>query len=268
MRSLLTPGLLIAAFAALGFPKTVLAQNTCLPQHVCAFSTDHFNPDGSRAVHVILRTDDDLTTHFNVQAPGASQFEVARGGSFDFLVPPSGATTFNVEACNGGGVAGSNCDGWANFVHMLTCPSGLVWRESFDGDATCVPPDQRFRLANGNCRSGFVWRDSFSGDNVCVTPAERNAAKAAAAKAVPPPRKVVALGRAHLATAISDVDVYNGPDGNVFAIIGMLPMNAVGIVAKHQTGFYELKFNSGQVQSANGQPVTIGWVAEDHLKVK
>jgi hypothetical protein len=57
------------------------------------------------------------------------------------------------------------------------CPSGLVWRERFEGDAACVPPSERFRLEDGTCRSGYVWRDSFSGDNVCVTPAQRAAAK-------------------------------------------------------------------------------------------
>jgi hypothetical protein len=60
------------------------------------------------------------------------------------------------------------------------CAPGLVWRERFEGDSVCVPPDQRFKLANGTCRSGYVWRDSFPGDGVCVTPAQRAKAKAAA----------------------------------------------------------------------------------------
>ncbi len=34
------------------------------------------------------------------------------------------------------------------------CPSGLVWRERFAGDYMCVPPEQRYKLDNGNCRSG------------------------------------------------------------------------------------------------------------------
>jgi hypothetical protein len=58
-----------------------------------------------------------------------------------------------------------------------SCPSGLVWRERFEGDGVCVPPSERFRLENGTCRSGYVWRDSFPGDNVCMTPAQRATAK-------------------------------------------------------------------------------------------
>jgi hypothetical protein len=57
------------------------------------------------------------------------------------------------------------------------CAPGLVWRERFTGDAVCVTPDQRYKLANGTCRSGYVWRDSFPGDGVCVTPAQRAQAK-------------------------------------------------------------------------------------------
>jgi hypothetical protein len=53
------------------------------------------------------------------------------------------------------------------------CASGLVWRERFAGDYLCVPPEQRYKLDNGNCRSGYVWRESFDGDTTCVPPAER-----------------------------------------------------------------------------------------------
>src|SRR5207237_582808 len=28
------------------------------------------------------------------------------------------------------------------------CPSGQVWRDTFDGDSVCVRPDERHRLAN------------------------------------------------------------------------------------------------------------------------
>ena len=62
------------------------------------------------------------------------------------------------------------------------CPSGLVWRDRFEGDGVCVPPSQRWKMEDGTCRAGYVWRDSFPGDGVCVTPARRAAAKAAAAK--------------------------------------------------------------------------------------
>jgi hypothetical protein len=62
-----------------------------------------------------------------------------------------------------------------------TCQAGMVWRDSFEGDAFCVTPDERYRLPDGTCRSGYVWRDTFPGDNVCVTPQKRATAKGAAA---------------------------------------------------------------------------------------
>src|ERR1700704_14093 len=32
----------------------------------------------------------------------------------------------------------------------LTCKSGYVWREGFDGDGVCVPPDRRQETLNQN----------------------------------------------------------------------------------------------------------------------
>ena len=61
----------------------------------------------------------------------------------------------------------------SNAVAAALCASGLVWRERFDGDAVCVPPDQRWKLENGYCRSGYVWRERFNGDSVCVPPQQR-----------------------------------------------------------------------------------------------
>ena len=64
------------------------------------------------------------------------------------------------------------------------CPSGLVWRERFDGDTVCVLPGERDEnrrkrgLATApasQCPSGLVWRERFDGDTVCVTPLERDA---------------------------------------------------------------------------------------------
>src|SRR5581483_1833956 len=64
------------------------------------------------------------------------------------------------------------------------CPSGLVWRERFDGDTVCVLPGERDanRRRRGlpvgqasACPSGLVWRERFDGDTVCVTPPERDA---------------------------------------------------------------------------------------------
>ncbi|MBL8551994.1 MAG: PAN domain-containing protein [Hyphomonadaceae bacterium] len=68
-----------------------------------------------------------------------------------------------------------------------SCQSGFVWREAFDGDTVCVPPETRAqtwndnaqagaRVAPGaapNCLSGYVWREARDGDVVCVTPQTR-----------------------------------------------------------------------------------------------
>ncbi|MER6252449.1 hypothetical protein ABT224_13935 [Streptomyces sp. NPDC001584] len=76
----------------------------------------------------------------------------------------------------GGGASGPN-----------TCKPGYVWRDSFDGDALCVTPEERQRVHDANpnrqpgggasgpstCKPGYVWRDSYNGDALCVTPEER-----------------------------------------------------------------------------------------------
>ncbi|MFF2192523.1 hypothetical protein [Streptomyces sp. NPDC058157] len=73
----------------------------------------------------------------------------------------------------------------------LPCPSGYVWRDSYDGDALCVTPAERDRVhaLNPNrqpgggaygpwtCKPGYVWREKWVGDTLCVTPAERDRAK-------------------------------------------------------------------------------------------
>jgi hypothetical protein len=67
------------------------------------------------------------------------------------------------------------------------CPTGLVWRERFDGDTVCVLPAERdanrrqrgLPVGAGQpanfCPTGTVWRERFDGDTVCVLPAERDA---------------------------------------------------------------------------------------------
>ena len=63
------------------------------------------------------------------------------------------------------------------------CPSGLVWRERFDGDTVCVTPGERdnnrrrrgLPVTASTCPSGLVWREQFDGDTFCVTPTERDA---------------------------------------------------------------------------------------------
>ncbi len=63
-----------------------------------------------------------------------------------------------------------------------------------------------------------------------------------------------------VATAIDDVDIYNGPGGK-FRIIGMMVAGQQAAVSDHhQDGWFQLK-----VQVNQG--VVVGWVAEDHLQV-
>ncbi len=70
-------------------------------------------------------------------------------------------------------------------------PPGYVWREAYDGDHVCVPPDSRSAAAADNaaaasrvqpeggpfgpdtCKDGFVWREAQPSDHVCVTVATR-----------------------------------------------------------------------------------------------
>ncbi|MFE6836318.1 hypothetical protein ACFVFI_16005 [Streptomyces sp. NPDC057705] len=73
-----------------------------------------------------------------------------------------------------------------------SCQQGYVWRDSYDGDDTCVTPQSRqayhdvinpHRQPGGGaygpstCMPGYVWRESYDGDAVCVTPEEREVAK-------------------------------------------------------------------------------------------
>jgi len=75
------------------------------------------------------------------------------------------------------------------------CITGYVWREARPGDAVCVAPEVRARVAAENqgaslrressggaygpntCKQGYVWREAYSGDVACVTPASRQATK-------------------------------------------------------------------------------------------
>jgi hypothetical protein len=146
------------------------------------------------------------------------------------------------------------------------CPSGYVWRESFEGDALCVKPDERYRLENGTCRSGYVWRDLFAGDKICVTPADRDAAHAAAeANAKKPVKK---LGKkkitpstpaAQIATAAQDgpFDVLDSPVEPREKIGEMEALTQAPVLAHHPDGWCKLK----GVADNGGD----GWVAQDHL---
>ncbi|MFG2978252.1 hypothetical protein ACGFYY_35365, partial [Streptomyces sp. NPDC048331] len=67
------------------------------------------------------------------------------------------------------------------------CKSGYVYRDSYEGDGTCVTPGERDAAhaqnpnrqpGSNQCKSGYVYRDSYEGDGTCVTPGERDAAHA------------------------------------------------------------------------------------------
>ncbi len=62
-----------------------------------------------------------------------------------------------------------------------------------------------------------------------------------------------------MATARNDVDIYDGPDGNDFNVIGMMGAGSTAPVLGHKPGWYQLQLN---VRGGSG------WVAEDHLTIK
>lgn len=102
------------------------------------------------------------------------------------------------------------------------CQPGIVWRESFEGDALCVKPDERFRKADGTCRAGYVWRDLFNGDGVCVTPKDKKKAWVAAGKPLPGSQsgadgafvKMIPTTADKFVSVDQEVDVYRAPGGN------------------------------------------------------
>jgi hypothetical protein len=84
----------------------------------------------------------------------------------------------------------------------------------------------------------------------------------------PPPKKTVTLGRKEHATATRDVDIYTGPDGNLFANVGFLRQGQVcRVLEGPQNGFYKLVLRPDQFQNMSGQNVTSGWVTADYLTV-
>ncbi|MFA7767802.1 hypothetical protein ACGFNX_40725 [Streptomyces sp. NPDC048723] len=83
-----------------------------------------------------------------------------------------------------------------------TCLPGYVWRDSYDGDAVCVKPEERQAVHDQNpnrqpgggaygprtCKPGYVWREKWDGDTQCVTPEERAYAKSGIDEKVTVPR--------------------------------------------------------------------------------
>jgi hypothetical protein len=87
---------------------------------VCAESRD----DG-RTMNVYLSTTMTGMTHFNVRAPGRSQFEA--GKQFSIPVKEGETYRYSVQACRRGGLLQkSMCTQWANFRHEVDEPKGSV----------------------------------------------------------------------------------------------------------------------------------------------
>jgi len=194
-------------------------------------------------------------------------------GTFPFCAGECKADEIQVlgsEYGGGGGIpnSGQVCATGTKVYCCKRCPSGLVWRDRFKGDALCVTPDERYRLEDGTCRSGYVWRDTFPGDLVCVTPAERAAAKAKApppssAQTPPPspPKPVKALGKLRGVKANNDVEIYDVPV-EPRKVIGVMRGNTWAIYLNyHPDGWCQLR----KFESTEPAGVSSGWVAEDHL---
>jgi hypothetical protein len=146
------------------------------------------------------------------------------------------------------------------------CAAGMVWRESFEGDAACVTPDARFRKPDGTCRSGYVWRNLVNGDNVCVTPNDQKKAWVAAGKPLegttsgssggfiqmiptaPPQQQANFIG------VLQDVDLYRAPGGNEEDKTGVtLPAGTESVaLIESQAPWHHVKWpgNEGWVYSA------------------
>jgi hypothetical protein len=261
------PSFLLLAFAIFWPPPAARAAdcgtfyNTCVTEVVTAGGD-------KRTLTVTVAPSDDRADWFNAVWPGHDQIELDFNQSFSLAIPADGVTRYSVQACWTDVWSGSICNGWyqvtRQFGSILAehCPSGQVWRERFDGDSVCVTPDERYRMEDGSCRSGWVWRDSFPGDGVCVTVAERDALKQAARAN----RKIKTTGKAkqapepadtsQFATANDDVDIYEGPDGDEFPVIGSMNEGERAKVLGEQDGWYHLQTDPE------------GWVAADHLSVE
>jgi hypothetical protein len=100
-----------------------------------------------------------------------------------------------------------------------------------------------------------VWSNSACATTPATTAGERRLDSVPDRRAPGPVRQ---LGkRTQVATAIDDVDIYDGPGGE-YTVIGMLRAGASADVAASQEGWRKLKIAS----VAGGS----GWVAADHLK--
>ena len=130
-------------------------------------------------------------------------------------------------------------------------------------DAFCIQADSKFAGASNFVQQGNAGADGPTwviGSNRLCTDTHCDGFKSITCVV----KKVVKLGKrktpqpaGQTATAIDDVDIYDGPGGDN-NVIGMLGAGAKAPVVEHQEGWYKLQVNV---------PAGTGWVAEDHLTV-
>jgi hypothetical protein len=79
----------------------------------------------------------------------------------------------------------------------------------------------------------------------------------------PPPVPVHALGRVYPAGyALGDVDVYAGPDGTKYKVIGVLPSGQGGRILEQRPGWDLIAVHVPLAGNVNS-----GWIAVDHLAI-
>lgn len=105
---------LLLAPAVLATTDAAYANSTTVPRKcingVCA-SVKYY---GGR-VRISLSSKLSRTTHFNFQGDGGAQIELT-SGSYSFDAEPGASGTYNVQACERGGIgARSTCTKWATF---------------------------------------------------------------------------------------------------------------------------------------------------------
>jgi hypothetical protein len=118
----------------------------------------------------------------------------------------------------------------------------------------------RVKARTGRQTEGCVsekWSNPACADTPAMTAGERPLGSVPYREA---PKPIKGLGKARqVATTIDDVDIYDGPDGTRFKVIGMLRAGVSAVVTGRQEGWYQLKIDA--------MPGGTGWVAADHLTV-
>ncbi len=106
----------IAMVFALGFAGIASPALATCKNAVCVSGSD----DGQLRTHVVyISSQLSGTTHYNVIAPGRSQFEL-HINSFTFPIRPGHKYSYSIQACRRGGVfSSSSCTKWAQFTHTV-----------------------------------------------------------------------------------------------------------------------------------------------------